>query len=55
MKGGYVDNLPMRHVREAILGLLLHIAPHDSALFEVDEQMIKDIVFRTGLATFCHV
>lgn len=53
VKGKYVDNLPMQHVREAILALLLRIAPHDSALFEVHERMIQKAVYSTGIAMFC--
>ncbi|MFZ6049808.1 AAA family ATPase [Pseudomonas sp. CR3202] len=54
VKGKYVDNLPMQHVREAILDLLLLIAPHDSVLFEIDERMIQEAVYCSGIAMFCN-
>ncbi|WP_044872466.1 AAA family ATPase [Pseudomonas sp. LFM046] len=53
VKGQYINNLPMQHVREAILDLLLLIAPHDSALFEADDRLINEAVYRSGIATFC--
>ncbi|WP_433741143.1 ATP-binding protein [Pseudomonas putida] len=51
--GKYVNNLPMQHVREAIVDLLLLIAPHDSALFEADEKLVNEAVRRSGVRTFC--
>lgn len=55
VKGKYVNNLPMQHVREAIADLLLLIAPHDSALFEADEKLVSEAVRRSGVRTFCDV
>jgi hypothetical protein len=54
VKGKYINNLPMQHVRESILDLLLLIAPHDGALFEADERLINEAVYRTSIAMFCH-
>lgn len=51
--GKYVKNLPMQHVRESIVDLLQLIAPHDSALFEVDEKIIREAVHRSGIRMFC--
>lgn len=51
--GKYVNNLPMQHVRESIIDLLLLIAPHDSALFEVDEKLVTEAVRRTSVRMFC--
>lgn len=53
VKGKYVNNLPMQHVREAIVDLLLLIAPHDSALFEADDKLVNEAVRRSGVRVFC--
>ncbi|MDM8350304.1 ATP-binding protein [Pseudomonas sp. sp1636] len=53
--GEYVNNLPMQHVRESILDLLLLIAPHDNALFEADDKLVIEAVRRTSVRMFCDV
>ena len=52
--GKYINNLPMQHVRESILDLLLLIAPHDGTLFEADDRLIDEAVYRTSIAMFCN-
>lgn len=54
-KGKYAKNIPMQHVRESIIDLLLMVAPHDSALLEVDSKLVSEAVRRTGLHDFCDV
>lgn len=55
VSGKYTKNLPMQHVRESILALLLLVAQHDSALFEADEKLVDEAVRRSGMRTFCDV
>lgn len=53
--GKYKNNLPMQHVRESIVCLLLLIAPHDSELLEADDKLVNEAVRRSGIGVFCDV
>ncbi|WP_454863470.1 ATP-binding protein [Pseudomonas hormoni] len=53
--GKYIKNLPMQHVRESIVCLLLLISPQDSGLLEADDKLVNEAVRRSGIGVFCDV
>ncbi|MNJ28267.1 hypothetical protein D3C77_227980 [compost metagenome] len=51
--GKYIKNLPMQHLRESIVCLLLLLAPHDNELLEADDKLVNEAVRRSGVGVFC--
>lgn len=51
--GPYAKNIPMEHLCESVLNLLLRISGKDGAAFDFDSDLVSQAVHQSNLRTFC--
>ncbi len=51
--GPYMNNIPMEHLCESILNLLLSLAAKDSTSMELDPRWVSEAVQKSNLRAFC--
>ncbi|MBC3438062.1 ATP-binding protein [Pseudomonas sp. BW16M2] len=51
--GNYMNNIPMEHLCESVLNLLLSLAAKDSTSMDIDPRWISEAVQKSNLRAFC--